>query len=1295
MLPTPKPLSTQNHKHWSTSNIVWTIVALLLIGASVTTVIYLFYQKPDNPDNPPPSECLLTTDCPPGNYCSTPQSQPTGTTHAICVAGCDADAMCGGNQMCNLSTHTCQGGVCMTNADCVFPQTCQPGDNAYLRVCKGPPVPQTTPMTTTCIFNKEIGLCVRNTTNILLALGISPQKIVVGVTLNGTSIFPAPAGGLHRLIDTHMLYPGPAFTAGELLDGHVSELNNIDFMNSQLVQVHNDPSHAQNWYNVWIYVPMATLKIETGDWMTKALATKPELANMDDAGLFMSFETPDSIIKKARFVNDAALGGIYIENIQGDSKSNGFARIAKTTLTTGGMRVVGYLTGLITAELDVQSYTHINLGPFTISYSRDSNSFYIDSTNSKMDFADNGFNSCFDWPTDSAGKKTTCIAPAAAVAMASCTPAKPNTLDEKGGDNWSCWNNQPTRTCHTGAALLQDACTPTTPPPVLEIRCVSPDKICGRLASKTKFQNSGVKVLLSIGGVTDSSYLAVACSDTYRAGFVASIAAWVLAFKFDGVDINWKYPLLEQCNGGELPPPIDVKAQASLPICPIGAYANCSVCGAACVYAARAADAANMTKLLRDLRALIDNLKLDDGVPPPLLSATISVQPMHLKSMDYATMSRYVDYFNVETFNFNDANTGTDPVLDVASPLDVFCGAAQDGSTTDSAHCNTTTLAESCGANDVCVACQYDSDCAQALDLRAGSLCDTNTNTCICESSMDCVQKTKSNNAIGGRSVCASGLNRCVACSMDDQSQCAVGQHCDAQKGTCESCLTDDQCPPANTCLTSSTHTCQPSSDAAFNTPRYTYHQSIDTATAPMFMDNWPLATVPGAADLQFTDEASKQKYIRTKHYDSSHNSPNWPNWTVKQYINGNYDYHDTYYYSTPAKNNFAGNQEACCTGGKPDVLSNNKINASVCMGGKEGLFKDGQVIEASDAQYWIPWSPVCDETAVVKQYCGGTNTITGQSNLIADVNCRAWCRDMNDSGNSACDTMMIEYCSQHPTASECACQYYATSPFYKSFMEQLQLSGTAATLGVSLDNPACWVPACEGANLVTVLRPQNMDKQYQECQKKSPDGKNINICTQIINIGDSSAVDIDTLNWNQVCGDYPNPSHQTCTTTCSNNNVCRLGQCHCTASSYPCIGNATCGATGCIDVCKDNTKFCTKNNACLDNSTCACGAGPPCAYDESCWLGVCVKDCVPPPAMGETCVSGVRKCGKKDGCSDNETCENGECHRQCGLCTNNNQCNRTNGQCLCGDRPGCVGQQICTVANNGNGLCTIPPATK
>jgi GH18 family chitinase len=1347
-------------------------------------LLYLYF-----PTKKDPLSCTSSADCAATQYCSKREREEGDPESAVitgtCVDGCDSDAACGAYQTCTAE-HLCQGRACLTNSDCVKPQTCAGTSNAYKKKCTGQPLLHSSaPLSNTCIAAKEVGLCVRSTVRVLLAIGVPATKIVVGVTLNGTSVFPAPNAVLYTPIDKGVgeLYPGPAFTAGDVNDGKVEQLDGVDFTpRPDGLLYTNEDVNPDSWYNVWAFVAADKLLFST-KWGVAARTVRPDVFDDVVGGLFMSFETVGSLSKKVEYVREAGLGGLYVDKVEGDSSRRSLVgaavatRLGTRTGTSGGAsavrRVVGYVSATDVQSAQVQSwvgnYTHVNVGPFTISYQRgdpSSNpprapSFYVDSTDAEVDFGSTVVPvTCGAWPATSSddAKPDTCIAPRVRPPLPKkdeywptpppvpCVPPNPNSLLPVGSDEWTCWNDQPGRTCHTGGVVSSDTCEKRRKSDAEpELQCIAAGSWCGRLAAKNvlKLKNpSGVKVLMSLGGAQDSAYFSIACSDPFRDAFVSSICAWITTFEFDGVDIRWQYPLMEKCDGtggGRLPPELaDLSRSASsLPECPAGGFTNCAVCGTACLYAGRADDASRLLALLRDLRGAIQKVKRKGGEPRPLLSATISVQAAHLKAMDYGAMSRYVDYFNVECFNFNDGTTGIDPVLDVASPLDVFCGDASGKAPQRGAprvaHCNTASLHEKCGppppggtgVSGVCVECATDGDCAAASGLRTGSKCDTTTNTCYCAADSDCTRER-------GRPACGE-LKRCVACTVD--SECAPGLRCDVASGTCVACTVDSECPPANKC-DATTNTCVPQT-TAFNNPMFTYHQAVDSITAPFLFDNWPLENVDQRSWAPTNYGQDRQKYYLSTDLTGKQkiNKNDWDEYphtiTFKDGIEQKYDYKNpdnqtnigfTY---KPEKFERNGYQTQCCVGGdtvtftdgplrngdgtvmtdkdgKPMTVAGDHLDATKCLAGRNGYYyiePNGRYthLDGKDPpQYWLPWSPGCDDSEVVTQYCVGTDSVTGKSNLIADANCTAWCLDPKN--REACDGLMTEYCAANPTASECACQYYAESPFYTSFMSQLKTSAAAAsTLGVALDNPACWVPACEGSNLVTVLRPTGMEAAYQKCLKANPGGRNMNICTQIIDVAGSDNVQIDDLEWTQVCGDYPNPSNQTCKDACSNDNVCRFGECGCASSPYPCTGNAVCGATGCVDTCADdNNKSCTRNNACSvkpdGTSTCVCGGGEPCGPGEFCQLDVCVPDCLPHPRFGERCVGGATRCGAGPGCADYETCEYGTCRRTCGTCLNGTECDRVTGTCKCGTRlGGCPGTQQCTVDDFGESVCTSP----
>lgn len=127
-----------------------------------------------------------------------------------------------------------------------------------------------------------------------------------------------------------------------------------------------------------------------------------------------------------------------------------------------------------------------------------------------------------------------------------------------------------------------------------------------------KQKHPKVKTLISVGGWTWSGRFSdVALTDASRKKFAASCAAFAETYGFDGVDIDWEYPV-----GGGLP-------------------AN--------TY--RPEDKQNYTLLLGALREALG--------PTKLLSIAAPVGPSIIEHLEPAAIAKHVDWINVMSYDFN------------------------------------------------------------------------------------------------------------------------------------------------------------------------------------------------------------------------------------------------------------------------------------------------------------------------------------------------------------------------------------------------------------------------------------------------------------------------------------------------------------------------------------------------------------------------------------------------------------------------------------------------------------------
>ncbi|MBE0639493.1 MAG: T9SS type A sorting domain-containing protein [Bacteroidales bacterium] len=129
-------------------------------------------------------------------------------------------------------------------------------------------------------------------------------------------------------------------------------------------------------------------------------------------------------------------------------------------------------------------------------------------------------------------------------------------------------------------------------------------------------RQAGVKLLPSIGGWNDSStFPDIAANPDKRQVFVNSCLTLINTYKFDGIDLDWEYP----------------------------GYAP---------HGGSAADKANFTLLLQDLRLALDNLSTQTG-KEYLLTSCFGAAQTHMQHIDWEGVLPLVDYVNLMTYDFH------------------------------------------------------------------------------------------------------------------------------------------------------------------------------------------------------------------------------------------------------------------------------------------------------------------------------------------------------------------------------------------------------------------------------------------------------------------------------------------------------------------------------------------------------------------------------------------------------------------------------------------------------------------
>ncbi len=144
--------------------------------------------------------------------------------------------------------------------------------------------------------------------------------------------------------------------------------------------------------------------------------------------------------------------------------------------------------------------------------------------------------------------------------------------------------------------------------------------------------------LLSIGGWTLSTFFSdAALTETSREQFAQSAVEFMQTYDFDGIDLDWEYPV-----EGGLP------ACANVPITQIS-FETEKTCQ---IY--RPEDTENYTALVQLLRRKLDILEAQTG-KHYTLSIAAPAASAKLAYIDIATMSASLDFINLMTYDFHGA----------------------------------------------------------------------------------------------------------------------------------------------------------------------------------------------------------------------------------------------------------------------------------------------------------------------------------------------------------------------------------------------------------------------------------------------------------------------------------------------------------------------------------------------------------------------------------------------------------------------------------------------------------------
>ncbi len=149
-----------------------------------------------------------------------------------------------------------------------------------------------------------------------------------------------------------------------------------------------------------------------------------------------------------------------------------------------------------------------------------------------------------------------------------------------------------------------------------------------------KNENPHIRTLISVGGYTWSAFFSdVALTPGSRAVFAASCVEFIEEYGFDGVDIDWEYPV-----EGGLPGNIR-----------------------------RPEDKENFTALLAELRNQLDQTGEDY-----LLTIATTASSIYMQNLELDQIHQYVDWINIMTYDYHGPwGAGADGCTNFNSPLHI------------------------------------------------------------------------------------------------------------------------------------------------------------------------------------------------------------------------------------------------------------------------------------------------------------------------------------------------------------------------------------------------------------------------------------------------------------------------------------------------------------------------------------------------------------------------------------------------------------------------------------------------
>ena len=149
--------------------------------------------------------------------------------------------------------------------------------------------------------------------------------------------------------------------------------------------------------------------------------------------------------------------------------------------------------------------------------------------------------------------------------------------------------------------------------------------------TKLKAANPGLKTMISIGGWTWSqNFSSAAATDASRQQFVSSCVSFMKQYGFDGIDIDWEYPVSGGLSGGT------------------------------------AADKQNYTALLAKFRSALDAQGAADGGKHYDLSIAAPAGPSIISNIEVAKIANSLDWLNLMSYDYHGS---WDPITGHNAPM--------------------------------------------------------------------------------------------------------------------------------------------------------------------------------------------------------------------------------------------------------------------------------------------------------------------------------------------------------------------------------------------------------------------------------------------------------------------------------------------------------------------------------------------------------------------------------------------------------------------------------------------------